>query len=80
MANIELVIKISEEYYNAIKEIPDNLCDIYELVIKHGVLLPKEHGKIVDIGKIDEDKIDSNVGRYVLLTDEFEPQEEEDKK
>ena len=41
MADIELVIKMPEEYYNVIKAIPDRQCDADMLIIKGGTPLPK---------------------------------------
>ena len=53
MADIELVIKISEEYYNVIKAIPDYQCTFDMLVIKNGKPLPEHHGDLVDRDAID---------------------------
>lgn len=55
MANIELVIKIPEEYYNAIKAIPDRQCVVDTLIIKYGIPLPKGHGRLIDADKLYPD-------------------------
>lgn len=73
----EVVIKISETSYNAIKD--TNSIYIGEFYaqkliqcVKDGILLSKGHGKIVDIGKIDEDKIDdSNPIIYLTVNGEY---------
>lgn len=65
MKNIELVIKIDEELYKTIQT------DIYKLdientghiilrAIEDGYVLPENHGKIVDLGNIDKDKIEQD--------------------
>lgn len=46
---MELVIKIPEEYYKAIKEIPVEQSSADMLIIRNGTPLPEGHGKIVDI-------------------------------
>ena len=64
---MELIIKISEEDYKDIKEDVKKFLSmpahkvptLYEAVDK-GVPLPENHGKIVDLGKIDEDKIEQD--------------------
>ena len=48
MADIELVIKIPEEYYKAITEIPNHQCTADMLIIKTGTPLPKGHGRLID--------------------------------
>jgi hypothetical protein len=70
MSDIELVIKIPEEKLNIIKNsIYDP--DIYK-AIANGTPLPKGHGRIVDIGKIDEDKIESdNPIIYLTVNGEY---------
>lgn len=64
METVEVMIKISEEDYKRLKEYekaPFNSLTsrIYE-AIANGISLPENHGKIVDLGKIDEDKIDKD--------------------
>jgi len=48
MADIELVIKIPEEYYKSIKEIPVEQSTADMLIIKNGTILPKGHGRLID--------------------------------
>lgn len=52
MADIELVIKIPEEDYNRIKNIPDafdsRISRVYK-AIKNGTALPKGHGRLADL-------------------------------
>lgn len=54
MANIELVIKISEEKLSMIKN--KTYCGIYDAelykAIENGIKLPKGHGRIIDESKI----------------------------
>jgi len=64
---IELVIKIDK---NVFTRLFDNGIEDYEIAnddllaivksIRKGVPLPEGHGKIVDLGKIDEDKIEQD--------------------
>lgn len=72
MAEIELVIKIPEEEYEMIVNSED--CGLHTLTraVAHGTLLPKGHGRIVDIGKIEKDKIESyNPLIYLTVGGEF---------
>lgn len=55
MADIEVVIKIPEEYYNAIKVIPDRQCTADMLIIKTSTPLPKGHGRLIDAKALGED-------------------------
>lgn len=59
MADIELVVKITEEMYAQI--IDENGIDTmlipYKDIIKNGVPLPKGHGRLKDIDKIIADGI-----------------------
>lgn len=54
MADIELVIKISEEKLSMIKN--EMYCGIYDVelykAIENGIKLPKGHGRIIDESKI----------------------------
>lgn len=45
---MELVIKIPEEYYKAIKEIPVEQSSADMLIIRTGTPLPKGHGRLID--------------------------------
>ena len=53
MADIELVIKIPEEVYKKAQKIPNAQWDAVWLGIQHGTPLPKGHGDLKDISKID---------------------------
>ena len=57
MADIELVIKIPEELYEAYKGrqpmLGDAGMDMIAQAIANGTLLPKGHGRIVDIGSYE---------------------------
>lgn len=58
MADVELVIKISEKAYNALThtEFDANLVtDEMRKSIANGAALPKGHGRIVDIDKVLEE-------------------------
>lgn len=62
MANIELVIKISEKYFNDIKEcVKDGGIDHEPwLAIANGILIPRGHGKLVDLDQMRDDYWDGN--------------------
>ena len=51
MADIELVIKIPEDYYNAIKEIPVEQSTADMLIIRNGTPIPIGHGDLIDANK-----------------------------
>ena len=53
MADIELIIRISEEDYEYIK----NSNDMNFNAIKNGIVLPKQHGKIIDADSIPSYRI-----------------------
>ena len=67
MAEIELVIKIPEDVYtrlfdNGIQDneiATDDICEMARS-LRLGTPLPKGHGRLVDISKIDEDRIESD--------------------
>ena len=52
MTDIELVIKIPEEDYERCKKRYQRHIDIMSDAIAKGTLLPKEHGRIMDVDKI----------------------------
>ena len=55
MADIELVIKISEEDYKGLQEkdkFNDMFLNYYEKLIAHGTPLPKRHGRLIDADNI----------------------------
>ena len=58
MADIELVIKISEEEYAFCKKQWDTEClDTLMIAVKYGTPLPKGHGRLKDTDKIISDGI-----------------------
>lgn len=57
MADIEVVIRISEEEYAFCKEQWDTECsDILMIAVKYGIPLPKGHGKLIDADKLNRKK------------------------
>jgi hypothetical protein len=74
MADIELVIKMPEEVYKSIINGKNYISyqEYVEGAIKNGTPLPKGHGRIVDVGKIDEDRIDhDNPIIYLTINGEY---------
>ncbi len=55
MADIELLIKISEEMYKTACNYPEMVLAGYPQCIKNGTPLPKGHGRLKDIDKIISD-------------------------
>jgi hypothetical protein len=78
MKGMQIVIDISEEEYNRIKE---NDCELYNgrffKMIRNGIPLPKGHGKLFDVNDLldrigledNESNRDENVGEIVTLED-----------
>lgn len=67
---MQIVINIRKEDYQALKQghVPFNMLD----TIMNGTPLPKGHGKLVDISKIDEDKIESdNLIIYLTINGQY---------
>ena len=60
MADIELVIKIPEDYYKVIMKIPDNQSTADMLIIKNGIPLPKGHGRLIDADELKKHKYHDN--------------------
>ena len=52
---MKVIIDIPEEYYNAIKAIPDRQCLVDTLIIKYGKPLPKGHGRLGDLDAVKND-------------------------
>lgn len=72
MDEIELVIKIPEEEYEDIINSED--CGLHRLTraIAKGTLLPKGHGRLIDISKLDNDRIESdNPIIYLTINGEY---------
>ena len=67
MADIELVIKIPEELYEAYKDRPPMLgdagIDMIAQSIANGVPLPKGHGRLIDADELKKHKYHDN-NRY----------------
>lgn len=63
---MQTVIDIPDHIYNILKDDKsfisnvDHLAIVFKELVKNGAPLPANHGKIVDLGKIDEDKIDKD--------------------
>ena len=57
MADIEIVIKIPEKWFDDMVREEFKIKDVDELcaVIQHGTILPKSHGRLKDIDKIISD-------------------------
>lgn len=53
MADIELVIKISEEQYEMIQNISNFISADATQIIRNGILLPKGHGRMTNDGHKD---------------------------
>ena len=67
MADIELVIKISEASYAALMEIKDALQRMqgFEKFIVNGVPLPKGHGRLGDLDALEKEMTNGiNAGNY----------------
>lgn len=62
MANVELVIKIPEDLYEAYKGRPSMLgdagMDMIAQAISKGKALPKEHGNLVDVDAVINSGLD----------------------
>ena len=57
MADIELVIKIPEEYYKAITEIPNHQCTADMLIIKNGTPICDIDQIRAEIAEYKDDKV-----------------------
>lgn len=75
---MQIVIDIPEDRYNEIYSLKfvmyglqseENKQLFYRLInaVRDGTPLPKGHGRIVDIGKIDEDRIDKDNPMIYLI-------------
>jgi hypothetical protein len=67
---MQIVIDIPEEYYNAIKSIPNIQCDADMLIIKSGTPLQK-HGRLIDADELLKaidtwDKFGYTTGRNLI--------------
>lgn len=61
METVEVVVKLPKEYFEFLQENKDRFrgSRIYDCILD-GTVLHERHGKIVDLGKIDEDKIEQD--------------------
>ena len=50
---MELVIKIPEEYYKALRKIPEEKSTTDMLIIRNGIPLPKDHGRLIDADALE---------------------------
>ncbi len=66
---MKIVIDIPEEYYNAIKAIPDIQCTADMLIIKNGTPLPEHHGRLIDADAIDWFKGEDEEGNPCHILD-----------
>lgn len=57
---MELVIKIPENYYRAIKEIPVEQSTADMMIIKKSTPLPKGHGRLIDVDALYRELIFPN--------------------
>lgn len=44
----EVVVRISDEYYELLQSISPESCPVDMLIIKYGTLLPENHGRLID--------------------------------
>lgn len=75
METIEVVVKIPKFVYDmtkAQKKVIDADVEIVGKAISEGTVLPEGHGKIVDLGKIDKDRIEKdNPIIYLTVNGEY---------
>lgn len=74
MADVELVIKITEDAYELVKSKKLDWLGADHILkaVDEGTPLPKGHGKIVDLGKIDKDRIEKdNPVIYLTVNGEY---------
>ena len=76
MTDIELVIKMDEKliewidkYYNNIKGFNGKKIGMVVDAIKNGKPIPKGHGRLIDISKIEKDRIEKDNPIIYLTTD-----------
>ena len=60
--SVELIVKVPEEIYNSVMNNERPAGHVAEMTkaLYYGKLLPAGHGKLVDIGRIDEDRLESD--------------------
>ena len=57
---MQIVINIPEEYYNAIKRIPDKISTADMLLIKYGTPLPNGHGRLIDADELIKGRVEND--------------------
>ena len=62
---MQIAINVSDELYEGIKRRDGSLeteyvCDELMKAVDNGIPLPENHGKIVDLGNIDKDRIEQD--------------------
>ena len=70
---MQLIIDIPEQDYRSVSRIVDmGLGTNVDEAIKNGTPIPKGHGRIVDIGRIDNDRIEKdNPVIYLTVNGEY---------
>ena len=74
METVEVVIRLPQNLYFDVKNGHASNIQRERVIelIKNGTVLPKGHGKIVDLGKIDEDRIEKdNPIIYLTINGEY---------
>ena len=65
----EIVIKIPEDMYNCLNEMDEGYMYIID-VIKNGVVLPKGHGRLIDVDEIQFENTEFDTyGDYCIAFD-----------
>ena len=77
MADIELVIKISEDQYEMIQNISNFISADANQLIRDGIPLPKGHGRLVDADAILEEPFgntykDIEIAETIIKADKVE--------
>ena len=76
MADIEVVIKVSERKYKGLQREDDKSLSYYEKVIANGTPLPKGHGRIGDLDALRCENTDFDTyNDYCIMFDEIEAAE-----
>lgn len=75
---MQTIIDIPDRIYNILKDDKslisnvDRLAIVFKELVKKGTPLPKGHGKIVDLGNIDKDRIEQdNPVIYLTVNGEY---------
>lgn len=63
---MQIIIDIPDRIYNTLKDDKsfisnvDHLAIVFKELVKKSTLLPEGHGKIIDLGNIDKDRIEQD--------------------